>query len=207
MADALKTIAPLADPATLIVSIAAGVRLEKLQAAFTPNQPIVRAMPNTPAQLGQGMTVAVANPHVAKADRTVDRRAARGDRKDRLGRRRSPDRRRHRRLRLRPGLRLPARRMPGRSRPQGRPPRRPRRNPRPPDRRGAGALLSDSPLPASKLRENVTSPKGTTAAALVRADGAMTACSRSWTAPSTRRRSDRSSSVNRPGASAWPSPL
>jgi pyrroline-5-carboxylate reductase len=31
---------------------------------------------------------------------------------------------------------------------------------------GAGALLADSPLPAATLRENVTSPGGTTAAAL-----------------------------------------
>ena len=31
---------------------------------------------------------------------------------------------------------------------------------------GAGALLADSPLPPATLRQNVTSPKGTTAAAL-----------------------------------------
>jgi pyrroline-5-carboxylate reductase len=31
---------------------------------------------------------------------------------------------------------------------------------------GAGELLHQSPLPAATLRENVTSPKGTTAAAL-----------------------------------------
>src|SRR5215207_7623093 len=73
MADVLSAVAPLAGPATIILSIAAGVRLGELQAAFSPAQPVVRAMPNTPAQLGMGMTVAVPNAHVSEAGRmTVD---------------------------------------------------------------------------------------------------------------------------------------
>lgn len=39
----------------LVISILAGVTLEKLEAAF-PQQPVIRAMPNTPATVGAGMT-------------------------------------------------------------------------------------------------------------------------------------------------------
>jgi pyrroline-5-carboxylate reductase len=39
----------------LVISILAGVTLNKLEAAF-PGKPIVRAMPNTPATIGAGMT-------------------------------------------------------------------------------------------------------------------------------------------------------
>jgi pyrroline-5-carboxylate reductase len=40
----------------LVISIAAGVRLAQLQ-AWLPQSQIIRAMPNTPAVIGQGMTV------------------------------------------------------------------------------------------------------------------------------------------------------
>ena len=43
-------------PKPLVVSILAGVRLARLEAAL-PDYPIVRAMPNTPATVGAGMTV------------------------------------------------------------------------------------------------------------------------------------------------------
>jgi pyrroline-5-carboxylate reductase len=71
--DALPAIAPLANAGTAIVSIAAGVRLERFERAFAARQSVVRAMPNTPAQIGAGVTVAVANAHVSPAQRaTVD---------------------------------------------------------------------------------------------------------------------------------------
>ncbi len=44
-----------AEGSTLLLSILAGVPLARLQAAF-PGRPIVRAMPNTPATVGAGMT-------------------------------------------------------------------------------------------------------------------------------------------------------
>jgi len=69
MDKALAEVAPLAGPQTAILSIAAGVRLATLEAAFPPRQPIVRAMPNTPAQIGRGVTVAIANAHVAESKR------------------------------------------------------------------------------------------------------------------------------------------
>ncbi len=45
----------LSHPECLVVSILAGIPLSRLEAAF-PKQPVVRAMPNTPATVGVGMT-------------------------------------------------------------------------------------------------------------------------------------------------------
>ncbi len=44
---------------SLVISILAGVPLRKLEFAF-PGQPVIRAMPNTPATVGAGMTAIVA---------------------------------------------------------------------------------------------------------------------------------------------------
>jgi pyrroline-5-carboxylate reductase len=71
MADVLPTIAPLVPGDAVVVSVAAGVRLSMVEGAFGAAQPVVRAMPNTPAQIGQGMTVAVANAHVSGAQRSA----------------------------------------------------------------------------------------------------------------------------------------
>ena len=71
MDETLSQVRALAAPDTTIVSIAAGVRLARLQAAFPWEQAIVRAMPNTPAQVGMSMTVAVPNENVTEAERTV----------------------------------------------------------------------------------------------------------------------------------------
>ncbi len=46
----------------LVLSILAGTPLSKLEAAF-PNQPVVRAMPNTPATVGAGMTAIAPGMH------------------------------------------------------------------------------------------------------------------------------------------------
>jgi pyrroline-5-carboxylate reductase len=55
-------------PDQLVVSIVAGAQIETL-AADLEHKPIVRAMPNTPAQIGQGMTVWTATPEVTNAQR------------------------------------------------------------------------------------------------------------------------------------------
>lgn len=52
----------------LVVSIVAGARIETLEADLQ-HKSIVRAMPNTPAQIGQGMTVWTATPEVTDAQR------------------------------------------------------------------------------------------------------------------------------------------
>ncbi|MCX8100675.1 MAG: pyrroline-5-carboxylate reductase [Geminicoccaceae bacterium] len=46
---------------TLVLSIAAGIALATLEAAFAPGTAIVRAMPNTPAAIGRGASVLIAN--------------------------------------------------------------------------------------------------------------------------------------------------
>lgn len=45
---------------TLVVSVAAGVTIAAYEAAF-PGAPIVRTMPNTPAAIGQGVTAIIGN--------------------------------------------------------------------------------------------------------------------------------------------------
>jgi len=57
---AAASIAPLLDEATLVVSILAGKRIADLSARL-PARSFVRAMPNTPASIGRGVTGAYAN--------------------------------------------------------------------------------------------------------------------------------------------------
>lgn len=71
MEKTLPDIAPLAAPDALIVSVAAGVRIETLAAAFGDGRVIVRVMPNTPAQIGKGMSVAVAAGQIDAARRSA----------------------------------------------------------------------------------------------------------------------------------------
>jgi pyrroline-5-carboxylate reductase len=59
--EILPMVAPLAGKGTLILSIAAGRPLASLAPHFASGTAIVRAMPNTPASIGMGMTVACAN--------------------------------------------------------------------------------------------------------------------------------------------------
>jgi len=59
-ADVLPAIAPLIASSTLVVSIMAGRTLHFLAAALPRPCALVRAMPNTPAAIGRGITVAVA---------------------------------------------------------------------------------------------------------------------------------------------------
>lgn len=58
MEQALEQVSSFDRPGLTVVSIAAGVRLERYVAAF-PSAHCIRAMPNTPAAVGQGVTVCV----------------------------------------------------------------------------------------------------------------------------------------------------
>lgn len=49
-----------------VLSIAAGQSIASFQRYFSKTQPIIRAMPNTPAAIGQGITVACPSPCVSK---------------------------------------------------------------------------------------------------------------------------------------------
>ncbi len=52
----LTDIAPFLSPSQLVVSIAAGVRLEKMESLLPEGVPVVRVMPNTPSLIGKGAT-------------------------------------------------------------------------------------------------------------------------------------------------------
>jgi pyrroline-5-carboxylate reductase len=65
----MPEIEPLLGEATVLLSIAAGRTLESLSRQLPPEVAIVRAMPNTPASVGQGITVACANQNVTPEQR------------------------------------------------------------------------------------------------------------------------------------------
>ncbi len=58
-AEVLPQLAALVGPHTVVISIMAGRTLAFLQSALPPAAAVVRAMPNTPAAIGRGITVAV----------------------------------------------------------------------------------------------------------------------------------------------------
>ena len=60
---------PFVGPATLVVSIMAGMTIASIVDAIGGN--VVRAMPNTPAAIGRGITVAVAAKNVGDAQRPI----------------------------------------------------------------------------------------------------------------------------------------
>lgn len=58
----LNEIQSVIKPSALIFSIAAGISLDTMRAGLSADQPIVRVMPNTPAQIGQGISVWTCTP-------------------------------------------------------------------------------------------------------------------------------------------------
>ena len=69
-ASVVPTLKPLAGEKTLVVSIMAGKTLGFLQSAL-PGIAIVRSMPNTPAAIGRGITVAAPNARVTQDQRAL----------------------------------------------------------------------------------------------------------------------------------------
>jgi pyrroline-5-carboxylate reductase len=69
--DAVPRLAAYAGKGTLVLSIMAGRTLGFLDDKLPPNTAIVRAMPNTPAAIGRGITVAVANANVTARQRKL----------------------------------------------------------------------------------------------------------------------------------------
>jgi pyrroline-5-carboxylate reductase len=164
-ADILPSLAPLISSSTVVVSIMAGRKLDFLQTIFNRPCALVRAMPNTPAAIGRGITVAVPR-HASAAQRDLADRLLRAtgtvewtddealmdavtavsgsgpayvflltEALAQAG--------------IAAGLPAPLAEKLARE-----------------TVAGAGELLHRSPLGAAVLRENVTSPGGTTAAAL-----------------------------------------
>lgn len=69
--DVAAALAEKFDQPGLLVSIAAGKDIAFFEQHFGISSAVVRAMPNTPAAIGKGMTVAVANGAVGGRDREV----------------------------------------------------------------------------------------------------------------------------------------
>ena len=61
MAEALPTLSAMGNGDTLFVSVAAGITLAYFEEMLGADTPIVRAMPNTPAAIAQGITAIVGN--------------------------------------------------------------------------------------------------------------------------------------------------
>lgn len=166
MDHVLADVARYATPSTLVVSIAAGRTIEGIARHFAAGTPIVRSVPNTPSAIGRGMTVAYGNPAVSDEQRTVCTTLLQA-----LGEVAWVDEE---------GLIDAATAVSG-SGPayafylaeclaragheQGLPEELAQRLAAV-TVAGAGALMWESGLSAARLRENVTSPNGTTAAAL-----------------------------------------
>jgi pyrroline-5-carboxylate reductase len=164
--NVMPALVPFVGPATLVVSIMAGRTLRFLTEALPPKTAIVRAMPNTAAAVGRSMTAVVANPFVSAEQRDIAQRllAAIGNVEWII------DERQMDAVTAVSGsgpayVFLLAEALAQAGIEVG--------LPRPLAVKlaretiaGAGELLRQSPLGATALRQNVTSPGGTTAAAL-----------------------------------------
>jgi pyrroline-5-carboxylate reductase len=69
--EAVPPLRPFVGKTTLVLSIMAGRTLRFLQQSLAPGTAIVRAMPNTPAAIGRGISVAVANAKVSAHQRKL----------------------------------------------------------------------------------------------------------------------------------------
>jgi pyrroline-5-carboxylate reductase len=69
--EAVPALAPCLGAGTIVVSIMAGRTLAFLERALPQRAALVRAMPNTPAAIGRGITVAVPNAKVSARQREL----------------------------------------------------------------------------------------------------------------------------------------
>lgn len=71
MDDVFAPLAKLAGPETVVLSIAAGRAIASFEKHLAPGRAVVRAMPNTPAAIGHGITGAVANAAVTAKHKAI----------------------------------------------------------------------------------------------------------------------------------------
>ena len=71
MQAALKNLDFLAESKSLIVSVAAGTTVSSIAGIVGPETRVVRAMPNTPASIGKGISVAVGGKSVTASDKDL----------------------------------------------------------------------------------------------------------------------------------------
>ena len=65
MGAALPTLAAMGNGETLFVSVAAGTPISQFEQVLGVRTPIIRAMPNTPAAVGRGITAIIGNDHAS----------------------------------------------------------------------------------------------------------------------------------------------
>jgi pyrroline-5-carboxylate reductase len=164
--DAVPPLAPYVGKTTLVLSIMAGRTISFLEKSLPAGIAVVRAMPNTPAAIGRGISVAVANGKVSARQRKLasDLLAAIGKVEW------APDEALMDAVTALSGsgpayVFLLAEAMTKAGVAAGLPAELAARLARE-TVAGSGELLHRSPLDAATLRQNVTSPGGTTAAAL-----------------------------------------
>ncbi|ADJ24296.1 pyrroline-5-carboxylate reductase [Hyphomicrobium denitrificans ATCC 51888] len=71
MDSVFPELAKSAGPATVVMSIAAGKSIASFERHLPSGTAVVRAMPNTPAAIGRGITGAVGNAHVTEAQKDL----------------------------------------------------------------------------------------------------------------------------------------
>ncbi|MEQ1651393.1 MAG: pyrroline-5-carboxylate reductase [Hyphomicrobium sp.] len=71
MEQVFAPLAKLAGPKTVVLSIAAGRSIASFEKHLAPGIAVVRAMPNTPAAIGRGITGAVGNAHLSAAQKAM----------------------------------------------------------------------------------------------------------------------------------------
>ena len=67
----LESVAPLAGPDTVVLSVAAGKTISRFEHVLGAHQAIVRSIPNTPAAVGRGITVCVSNAATSDQQRAL----------------------------------------------------------------------------------------------------------------------------------------
>ena len=163
--EAVPALAPWVGPSSAVVSIMAGRTLEGLERAL-PRAALIRAMPNLPAAVGRGVTVAVANIRVSGRQRDLaDKLLGAVGAVEWVDDESLLDAVTAVSGSGRAYVFLLAETLAQAGAAAGLPGDLAARLARA-TVCGAGALLEDSALDAAALRENVTSPGGTTAAAL-----------------------------------------
>ncbi|HEX6144020.1 MAG TPA: pyrroline-5-carboxylate reductase, partial [Geminicoccaceae bacterium] len=71
MAKTLPAYRPIIERGAVVLSIAAGTTIARFEAAFGETTAVVRAMPNTPAAIGRGVSALVANPRTSEAQKDM----------------------------------------------------------------------------------------------------------------------------------------
>ncbi len=71
MDEVFPPLARLAGPDTLVLSVAAGRTIAGFEKHLPAGTAVVRSIPNTPAAIGRGITVCVANAHVTDRQRAI----------------------------------------------------------------------------------------------------------------------------------------